>query len=82
MDNKNILIRLLKEGHISEVEFESLYEGIRQVEVIDVTLKTDAKDFDWMPTLDEQLQNAPLIWHGTIHPATGEPLGATYSVTN
>jgi len=72
MENKLILIRLLKAGHVSEEEFMSLYEAIIG---LDSQLPTEPRYPDiWQ-------EPYPLIWHGTNHPTTGELLGPTYSVT-
>lgn len=89
MDNKIVLIRLLKEGHISEVEFKSLYDSIVESKV--VTVESGGfqhivwpREYPQQPmpiyTLPDDV--IPLVWHGTNHPTTGEPLGPTYSVTN
>lgn len=65
-DNGLVLIRLLKDGHISEAEFMSLYEVIERAIVPPLNFE--------MPTV----MRGPDIWHGINHPTTGEPLGPTY----
>lgn len=65
MTKEDILIRLLKAGHISDDEFKLLYGDPIPIH-----------NWDWIPKPDH-----PLIWHGINDPSTGEPIGPTYSTS-
>ncbi len=88
MEKKDILIRLLKEGHITDEEFKLLYD--EPIEVLKwnreypqqpmPTVPLNPEPLHWFPLNPDPLypyDDKPMIWHGVIHPKTGEYIGPT-----
>jgi hypothetical protein len=72
MEAKDILIRLLKDGHITDDEFKLLYPKEQTIEpYINPNLIPGIGLHPWEPQ----------IWHGINHPSTGIPIGPTYTIS-
>lgn len=72
MEVQDILIRLLKNGSVTDEEFKILYA--KTVLHIDINSSL-------IPSIELQ-SCEPKIWHGINHPTTGEPLcNPTYTTS-
>lgn len=73
MEPKDILIRLVKDGHISDEEFKAIYDAL--IPTIHWSREYPQHPMPWQ-------EPYPTIWHGITDPLTGDPLGPSYIVTS
>ena len=75
MNKQDILIRLLKDGHITDEEFKLLYPKEQTIEPYINPNGPLIPGIGLRPW-------EPEIWHGVNHPFTGEPLNnPTYTTS-
>lgn len=75
MNKEDILIRLLKEGHISDEEFKFLYVDDQKEELMLVPNPWTTNPPPFNPF---QPFGPPYVWHGINDPNSGQPLGPTF----